>query len=182
MPPKLTLGYDDFLRETAYDLNYGRDLSFPEIESSERDKRLELLHAVIQTAVRSVLHPLIPGSSPPSSHEWSWSRPVRTLKIRSSVTGTLNSVPTRLGDVLLFESATAIFDSDMVDLDLLMDATEERYTITEFVRETVVKVSGSIGADFGFRTKGVVESLRFSGEVTTITESSRFPHSPHDPM
>lgn len=171
MPQSLALGYDDFLREMAYELDWARDTTALDA------KQLELLHSLVQAGVRSVLQPLIPGTN--QTYEWSWARPVRSLTVRPEITGTLLKVPDRSGDIITLHATTAIFDSDVVGLDLEFDDTGHRYTISEYVRESVVRLTGSDRASFnqttqlGDYTSGVVENVVGppAAVETEITES-----------
>lgn len=162
------LGYTDFKREMARDQGYG-DLD----TVSARDS--DVLHRLIQTAVDRVFNAIEPRTG--RVHEWSFASPLRSLVVRPAVTGALSVIPARAGDLITFTALTAIFDSDLVGLDLTMDANAQRYTIVEFVRETVVKVIGSARSKFGQTTQlGDRRSFRvaakdFAGGTTTITHS-----------
>lgn len=170
MPQSLALGYDDFLREMAYELDWKRDAAVLNAE------QLELLHSLVQAGVRNVLQPLIPGSS--QTYEWSWARPVRSLTVRSEITGTLLKIPDRSGDIITLHANTAIFDSDVVGLDIELDDTGHRYTISEYVRESVVRLTGSERASFnqttqlGDYTSGVVDGIILVPALETeVTET-----------
>lgn len=171
MPQSLALGYVDFLREAAYELDFGRNPDALDV------RQRELLHAIIQTGVRQVLSPLIPGSTPPKTHEWSWARPVGTLVLRPLVSGTLATIPDYSGQLIVISAREAVFDSDVVGLDLVFTVSGHRYTIVDYVRETVVRVVRSLfalpgqQAEVGEYVTGVVASLAFDASVIVITET-----------
>jgi hypothetical protein len=152
----------------AFDLHWG-DFS----GLSERD--LDILHTLIQSAVRKVFFPLRPGTG--RLHEWSWTSPLRTLIVRSLITGTLSAIPARAGGTIILTANEAIFDSDLVGHDLTFDSSGQRYTIVEFVRDAVVRVIGAVRGSgqetlLGEKQAVVIETAVLDVTTTTITESS----------
>ncbi len=165
--PISPLSYLDFKRAMAFDLHWG-DLD------TLSARELDILHTLLQSAVRKVFFPLRPGTS--HVHEWSWASPLRSLIVRAEVTGTLLVVPARAGELIIITAAEAIFDSDLVGHDLTFDVSGQRFTIVQFVRESVVKVIGSERSDFGqtttLRRQDATISDLTPGETTTIIDTS----------
>ncbi len=167
--PITPLSYLDFKREMAFDLHWG------DLETLST-RELGILHTLLQSAVRKVFFPLRPGTS--HVHEWSWASPLRSLIVRTEVTGTLLVVPARAGELIILTAAEAIFDSDLVGHDLTFDTSGQRFTIVEFSNQSTVKVRGSDRSDFGQATQlgdrqeSTVASLTADAAYTVITNDS----------
>ncbi len=161
------LQYSDFLNAMAFELRWG-----PVIALTQKDR--DTLDTLMQDAANKTFFPLKPGTD--TVHQWSWADPLRSLIVRSAVTGTLLDVPSRSGDEITFRVNEAIFDADLVGHDVTFDDTGMRYTITDFVRDSVVKAISSERSpegqlnQFGERTEVTVsETVHSPTTYTTIT-------------
>lgn len=148
-------GYFDFLKAMVFELRWG------DVDALvQRDR--ETLDTLIQDAAHKTFFPLKPGTD--TVHQWSWADPLRSLIVRSAVTGTLLDVPSRSGEEIILRANEAIFDSDLVGHDITFDTTGQRYTITSFVRESAVKAIPSERSPEG--------QLNQFGDRTEVTVSS----------
>ena len=166
------LGYTDFREAMVYELRWD--------PARLDDREKATLHRLINAAVGKVSFPLVPGSD--AVHQWSWLDPIQQLIVRPLVAGTLLDVPTRSGDLIILRSKTAIFDSDLVNHDLTFNATGQRYTIVEFIRETSIRMIPSARSpkgqltQLGERVNGTFVGGTVSvSQTSTITESISLP-------
>jgi hypothetical protein len=156
----LSLTYPDLLAATGYEYGHGRDASGWDA------KQLALIDETIHSAYRRVL----------GAYDWSFLKPTVSIKARAEVTGTLNSIPTRLGDQYIFNATTSIFTADMVGETLPIvanfDDTGYRFTITEYISGSRVKVQAAANQpalEFGSYLTGTAEAIEVVDPYTAVT-------------
>jgi hypothetical protein len=165
----LTLTYPDLMAETGYALMKGRDSSkWEELEPGTT----AVIDSVVQSGYRQFLHP---PKIDNRVHIWSHLRPVGTLSVRASVTGTLNAIPTRAGNEYIIEATTSVFTAVMVGEHIRFDDSEHEFKITEYISGTRVKAVGDTGVEFGeYPAVGLAESVEGSELGTIVTADAVF--------
>lgn len=91
---------------------------------------------LMKTTVRTVCNPPVP-----IPHVWSWLKPVTSIDVWPTTTGTATTHTTTL------ESATAVFYPSMVGQTVVFDDSENEFTITAYASATSVTIDPTATAE-----------------------------------
>ena len=141
--PTLSMEYDDFCKEIAYYLGYGRT-AYASLSSDEQAE----VDAIIQSGLRQFYFPP-PLSRAEPAHEWRFFKPVRTVVAWASITGTVSGSASYDGGTGLstITATASVFYSTVPGQTFVFDTSSTEYTIDSYVSGTQIKVTGDASGE-----------------------------------
>lgn len=103
---------------------------------------------IIDAGYRQFLHPpVLPGER--MAHEWSFLRPLSTITIWGTVSGTSSGAPSYSSSTGLstITATTSKFYETMVGKTFTFDTSGNEYTVASYTSATVIKVTGNASAE-----------------------------------
>lgn len=165
--PSVESIYPDFLNAVGFASGKGADFSRWNVDE------LALMDRMVQWGYRGALYPTIaPGQR--RAYRWNHLFPTATLELLTAVTGTLDRILDPIGSQYVLIANEEIFTAAMEGLIIEMDDSKMRYTITDYITESKVKMQGEAGTEteFGGIKKSKIVSAVIAGTMTLITDSN----------
>lgn len=100
---------------------------------------------ILRDGYAMLLVPQIDSAS--GVHKWHWQRPIQTLPIWNTQTGTLSASPVQQASTSLVTASTGSFYETMIGYDL--ELVDGNYEITSYVSATQVVVAGNASGNAG---------------------------------
>lgn len=133
----LSIDYDEIRAEMGRRMGRGRD------SSNWGSGDTATMAACLKKAQRQAYFP-------PNGHQWNFLRPMATMELWSSITGTINTATYSASTGLTTIVATAsVFKPTCPGHSLVDDSTDNSYTIDSYTSGTTVLVVGNASAETG---------------------------------